>query len=224
MGAYGIPPERISVVYPGREESLRRVEDPAAIRAVKERYRISGDYILYLGTLHPRKNLLCLVEAFAMLLDDLGPGASNWRLVLAGQKGWRHEPVFRRVAALGLEYQVVFTGYIPQADLAALLSGSRCLAFPSLYEGFGLPVLEAMACGIPVICSTASSLPEVVGDAALLVHPEDTKAWAEGLRRLLTDVELRQCLIGRGYLRAREFSWARAAQQVLEVFAEVVGG
>jgi len=221
---YGVPPGRITVIYPGRDESLQPVTDPAAIEVIKTRYGIKGDYILHLGTLHPRKNLLRLVEAFALLQKDLGPRTSDWRLVLAGRKGWLYEPLFRRVAALGLEDGVVFTGYIPQADLAPLLSGAHCFAFPSLYEGFGFPVLEAMTCGTPVICSDTSSLPEVVGDAALLVDPEDTQAWAEALRRLLTDAELRQSVIQRGYRQMQRFSWPRAAQQVLEVFAEVGSG
>jgi len=222
--AYGVSPGRITVVYPGRDESLKRVKDPSAIEVIKTRYGIKGDYILHLGTLHPRKNLLRLVEAFALLQKDLGPRTSDWRLVLAGRKGWLYEPLFRRVAALGLEDGVVFTGYIPQGDLAPLLSGAHCFAFPSLYEGFGFPVLEAMTCGTPVICSDTSSLPEVVGDAALLVDPEDSQAWAEALRRLLTNAELRRSLIQRGYRQVQRFSWPRAAQQVLEVFAEVGSG
>lgn len=222
--AYGIPPRRITVVYPGPDESLRRVEDPGAIARVRDHYGISGDYILYLGTLHPRKNLVRLVEAFALVRKRSGPRAVDSRLVLAGRKGWLYEPLFRRVAALGLEDDVVFTGYLPQAHVAPLLSGARIFAFPSLYEGFGFPVLEAMACGTPVICADSSSLPEVVGDAALLVDPDDVEAWAEALCRLLTDVELRQSLIQRGYHRLHRFSWARAAQQIVEVFAEVTSG
>ena len=221
---YGIPSRRITVVYPGRDQSLKRVRDPAAVAAVKERYGIRGDYILHLGTLHPRKNLLRLVEAFAMLQKHLEPGASGWRLVLAGRKGWLCEPLFRRVAALGVEDRVVFGGYVPQADLPALLSGAQCLVFPSLYEGFGFPLLEAMCCGTPVICSDASSLPEVAGDAALLVDPEDTVAWAKALHRLLTNAELAQSLIERGYRRVQTFSWSRAAQEVLQVFSEVGAG
>lgn len=225
--AYEVPPGRITVVYPGRDESLRPVTDPIAIERVKTRYGIEGDYILHIGTLHPRKNLLRLIEALALLRESFTPSGtggtrtSDWRLVLAGRKGWLYEPLFRRLAALGLEDGVVFTGYIPQADLAPLLSGAHCFAFPSLYEGFGFPVLEAMVCGTPVICSNTSSLPEVVGDAALLVDPEDTEAWAEALHRLLTNAELRQSLIQRGYRQVQRFSWPRAAQQVLEVFAEV---
>jgi len=222
--AYGIASQRVTVVYPGRDESLRRVQDPTALAGVKERYGITGDYVLHLGTLHPRKNVSRLVEAFAMLQKELGPRACGLRLVLAGRKGWLHKPLSQRVAALGLEDQVVFTGYVPQADLPALLSGARCFAFPSLYEGFGFPLLESMSCGTPVICSSTSSLPEVVGDAALLVNPADTATWAEKLHRLLTDADLTQSLIQRGYRQVQRFSWSRAAQQVLQVFGEVGGG
>ncbi|MEA3344762.1 MAG: glycosyltransferase family 1 protein, partial [Chloroflexota bacterium] len=195
---YGVPPERITVVYPGRDESLQPVADPDAIAQIKKRYGIGGEYILHIGTLHPRKNLAHLVEAFALLREGL-PQGSAWRLVLAGRKGWLYEPLFRRIAELGLEEEVIFTGYVPQPDLAPLLSGARCFAFPSLYEGFGFPVLEAMSCGTPVVCSNASSLPEVAGDAALLVDPQDTQAWAEAMERVLTDGELRRSLIQRGY-------------------------
>jgi glycosyltransferase involved in cell wall biosynthesis len=224
IAAHHIPSRRVTVVYPGRNESLRRVEDPAAIGVTKTRYGIHGDYILYLGTLHPRKNLSRLVEAFALFRQEAGLRASRWKLVLAGGKGWRYESLFHRVADLGLADEVIFTGYIAQDDLAPLLSGARCFAFPSLYEGFGFPVLEAMACGTPVICSDTSSLPEVAGEAALLVDPTDTEAWAGGLHQLLTDAELECSLVQRGYHRAQAFSWERAARQVLRVFAEVLDG
>lgn len=220
--AHGVSSERVTVVYPGRDESLERVEDPVVIERVKTRYGISGEYILYVGTLHPRKNLQRLVEACCRLKSDGGLGASHWKLVLAGQKGWLYEPLLRRVAELQLTSEVIFTGYVSQDDLPSLLSGASCLAFPSLYEGFGLPVLEAMACGTPVICSNTSSLPEVAGDAALLIDPEDTEGWAEGLRRLLTDAELQHSLVQRGYQQVQMFSWDRAAQQVLDVFTEVL--
>jgi glycosyltransferase involved in cell wall biosynthesis len=212
------------VVHPGRDESLREVGDPADIARVKAHYGISGDYILHLGTLHPRKNLQRLLDAYASLRTRLGANASDWRLVLAGQKGWLYGPLFDRVTALGLKDHVAFPGYIRHADLAALLSGASCFAFPSLHEGFGLPVLEAMACGTPVICSDTSSLPEVVGHAALLVDPLDIQAWTDALCRVLTDSELRHSLIQRGYRRVQKFSWSRAAREVLRVFVEVTDG
>lgn len=221
VAAYGIPQNRITVIHPGRDESLRRVHDPEAIAEVKDRYGITGDYILHVGTLHPRKNLSRLVEAFASLPRRLGPDAPQWTLVLTGQKGWLYRPLVDRVTALGLEGRVVFTDYVRHADLSALLSGARCFAYPSLYEGFGFPVLEAMACGTPVICSDTSSLPEVAGQAALTMDPSDTEAWADALHRVITNADLRNALIHRGYRQVQKFSWSRAAREVLEVFAEV---
>ncbi|MDY7040634.1 MAG: glycosyltransferase family 1 protein, partial [Chloroflexota bacterium] len=138
-------------------------------------------------------------------------------LVIAGQKGWLHEEIFTRVRELGVEQQVIFPGYVADADLPALLSGARVFAFPSLYEGFGFPVLEAMACGVPVVCSNTSSLPEVAGDAALLVDPLDIGAWAAALERALADEELRADLVTRGYEQVRRFSWIRCAEETLAV-------
>jgi glycosyltransferase involved in cell wall biosynthesis len=214
--AYGTPPDKIHVVYPGIDPALRRVDDPAAIAAVKAKHSIAADYILYVGTLHPRKNLTRLVDAFARLQS---PGL---QLVLAGKKGWRYDEIFARVQAHGLTDRVLFPGYVPDADLPALLSGARLFAFPSLYEGFGFPVLEAMRCGVPVVCADTSSLPEVAGDAALLVDPLDTEALAGALARLLADGSLRARLIARGRAQARRFSWDRAARQVLAVVEELL--
>jgi glycosyltransferase involved in cell wall biosynthesis len=189
------------------------------IAAVKARYGIAenGRYLLYLGTLQPRKNLTRLVEAFACLQAP----TANLQLVLAGKKGWLYDDLFARVASLGLGGRVVFPGYIADGDKAALISGAAALVYPSLYEGFGLPVLEAMACGTPVLTSNGSSLPEVAGDAALLVDPLDVEAIAAGMSRLMEDADLRCSLVARGYVQASKFSWARAAQQVLEVLESV---
>lgn len=216
---YGTPTGKIVVVYPGRDESLRRVEDPAAVAAVKVEYSITGDYILYVGTLHPRKNLARLVKAFALLNSQFA--TRNLQLVIAGRKGWLYGAILAKVKALGLTDRVVFTGYVADADLPALLSGARLFAFPSLYEGFGLPVIEAMSCGLPVVCSEGSSLPEVAGDAALLVDPLNTAALAAAMTRLLTDESLRANLITHGYRQAGRFSWERAARQVMDVIKEL---
>ena len=209
VARYGTPPDRITVAYPGCDETLAPVRDPAAIEAVKARYEVSGDYFLYLGTLQPRKNLARLVAAFA----DLRPAAV---LVLAGKRGWLYEDLFVQVRRLGLEGRVLFPGYVPDYDKAALLSGALAFVFPSLYEGFGLLVLEAQACGCPVLTSTTSSLPEVAGDAALLIDPGDTGAIAAGMKQLSTAPGLRAALIERGLANVRRFSWAACAQTVLD--------
>jgi glycosyltransferase involved in cell wall biosynthesis len=209
---YGVEPDSITVVYPGYDDAtFQPVRDEEAIEAVKTRYDIAGDYILFVGTLQPRKNLTRLIEAYWKL------ETGSWKLVIAGKKGWLYGEIFRRVEELGLERRVVFTGYVTQEDLPVLLSGARLFVFPSLYEGFGLPVLEAMACGTPVVCSNAASLPEVAGDAALLVDPLDVEELAAALERVLSDEELRAGLIERGFEQAKRFSWERCARETLDV-------
>jgi glycosyltransferase involved in cell wall biosynthesis len=140
--------------------------------------------------------------------------------VLAGQKGWHYEEIFAEVRKLGLTERVVLTGYLPDADLGGLLSGALAFVFPSLYEGFGLPVLEAMACGTPVICSRVSSLPEVAGDAALLVDPLDTGQISQALYQIVIDEGLRRVLIERGFQQIQRFSWRRCAQETLQVLED----
>ncbi|MBN1991070.1 MAG: glycosyltransferase family 4 protein [Anaerolineae bacterium] len=213
---YGADPTRIEVVYLGRDESLNRVSNPAVINGVKAKYGIQGDYLLYVGTLHPRKNLARLVEAFHAAGLNL-PGVEDLKLVIAGKKGWLYNAVFERVQALELAQRVIFPGYVDDQDKAALLSGAMAYIFPSLYEGFGLPVLEAMACGTPVLTGNTSSLPEVAGDAAILVDPRHTAEIAEGIVQLVADTGLRQRLIERGYNQVQKFSWSKAAAQILEI-------
>lgn len=212
---YGTPPEKITVAYPGRDETLAPVRDPASIEAVKARYGIVGDYFLYLGTLQPRKNLARLIAAFAALPPETV-------LVLAGKRGWLYEDLFAQVGRLSLEGHVLFPGYVPDEDRAALLSGAVAFVFPSLYEGFGLPVLEAQACGCPVITSTTSSPPEVAGDAALLVNPSDTEAITAAMQRIATDSGLRKTLIEQGFVNVRRFSWAACARSVLSIIEQSV--
>lgn len=210
VARYATPPEKITVAYPGADETLAPVRDPATIEAIKARHGITGDYFLYLGTLQPRKNLSRLITAFAALQPETV-------LVLAGKRGWLYDDLgaAAQVRRLGLEGRVLFPGYVPGEDKAALLSGALAFLFPSLYEGFGLPVLEAQACGCPVIASAASSLPEVAGDAALLVDPEDTTAIAAAMRRIVADPALRESSIERGFANVRRFSWTACAQSIL---------
>jgi len=212
---YDTPPEKITVAYPGYDTSLAPVRDESALAAAKRRYGIHGEYFLHLGTLQPRKNLARLIEAFAAAEVEA-------TLVLAGPRGWLYEELFARVRRLGMERRVLFPGYVAGEDKAALISGARAFVFPSLHEGFGLPVLEAQACGCPVLCADRSSLPEVAGEGALRVDPLDTAALAEGMRRLASDAELRKDLVERGTANLRRFSWARCARQVLQAMSRML--
>jgi glycosyltransferase involved in cell wall biosynthesis len=223
MHYYRTPPAKISVVYPGLDEKLVPVSDPALMARVRARYGLEDPYLLYVGTLQPRKNLGRLVQAYGhlrSLLAGQAPPRPAPRLVLAGKKGWLYEEIIGQTQALGLEGEVLLPGYVPEADLPALLSGALAFVFPSLYEGFGLPVLEAMACGAPVICSDTSSLPEVAGDAALLVNPREPEALAQAMLRLVLDGELRGELVARGLRQARHFSWRRCARETLAVLED----
>ena len=209
---YNALPDKITVAYPGRDETLGPVRDLAEIKAAKARCGIAGDYFLYVGTLQPRKNLARIISAFAALKLENKPQPV---LVLAGKRGWLYDGLFAQVRRQGLEGKVLFPGYISDEDKAALMSGALAFVFPSLYEGFGLPVIEAQSCGCPVIASTTSSLPQVAGDAALLVDPHDVAAIAAAMQRVVGDSALRERLVERGFVNARRFSWTACAQTVL---------
>ena len=212
-----VPPDKVSVVYPGVAPRFRRVDDPAALAAVRARYGLDGPFILGLGTLEPRKNLARLIEAFARLAARGLPHS----LVLAGGRGWLYDPIFAQVERLGVKERVRFLGYVADDDLPALYSLADAFAFPSLYEGFGLPPLEALACGTPTVVSNTSSLPEVVGDAALQVDPTDVDALAEALVRLVTDAALRGRLRAVGPPQAARFSWSAAAAALKAVLHQL---
>lgn len=210
---YVTPPEKISVVHLGLSPNLAPVANP---QPVVEKYGIRGKYLLYVGTLQPRKNLARVLGAFREILDSF----PDVTLVLAGGKGWLFEQIAAEISRLQLTNRVILPGFIPEADKPALLSGATAFLFPSLYEGFGLPALEAMACGTPVLASNVSSLPEVVGEAAVLVSPTDTAAIAGGMRQLLADATLRKTLVARGYQQAAQFSWEKTGQQIWEILIQ----
>jgi glycosyltransferase involved in cell wall biosynthesis len=219
--AYGVDARKIRVSHLGRDESLAPVRDARVLAEAQARYGIAAHYVLYVGTLQPRKNLARVIEAFARLAAD--PAFAGLQLVLAGKKGWLYDDLFAQVERMGLAGRVLFPGYIEDADLPALLSGALAFVFPSLYEGFGIPVLEAGACGVPVITSNTSSLPEVAGDAALLVDPHDVDAIAEAMNRLVTDAALRAELSRRGLANVQRFSWEKCARETLAVLVEAGG-
>ena len=220
---YRVDIARVNVIYPGVSVHFRPA-DPQVVQAIRKKYGLPERFILYVGTIEPRKNLTALLEAFRHLLATCSPlpATCSLRLVIVGKKGWLYEGVFRRLRELGLEDRVHFTGYVPDGDLPALYSAASVFVFPSLYEGFGLPVLEAMACGTPVIASNTSSLPEVVGEAGLLVNPHDIHTLVAALKRVLADEHLRAEMKAQGLERAQAFTWERTARETLRVYEEVL--
>ncbi|MDX1665539.1 MAG: glycosyltransferase family 1 protein [Candidatus Promineifilaceae bacterium] len=219
VSLYGIAPEKIRVIYPGVDPDLAPVRDEEYLQAVRARYGIDAPYLLYLGTLQPRKNLRRLLRAY------LESGV-DYHLVLAGSVGWRAQPLLDEVAALPAHdaKRVHLPGFIAEEDKAALLSGAHALLFPSLYEGFGFPVLEAQQCQTPVLCAKNSSLPEVAGAGALLVEAEDTAALAAAIRRMALDDALREQLVEAGAANVARFSWPETARQVLDLLEAVAAG
>lgn len=215
---YGANPDRVTVAHLGVDPALRPVQDPAHIARVRHKYGIAERYILYVGTLQPRKNLSRLIQAFARLQTE----NERVQLVLAGKKGWLVDAILEQADALDLRGRVLFPGFVDDADLAALYSGAALFAMPSLYEGFCMPVLEAMACGTPVICSNTSCLPEIVGQAALLFDPLDVDAISAAMNRILNDRDLANVLVERGMDQNKLFTWPRCALQVFGVLERAI--
>ena len=217
----GLPPERVVTVHNGVEARFRPLPQDR-VAAWRREHGLPERFVLYLGTLQPRKNLELLVRAFARWREQAPPAARDVKLVLAGARGWYYDYLFALVERLGLREHVLFPGYVPADALPYWYNAATLFAYPSVYEGFGLPVLEAMACGTPVLAARASSLPEVVGDAGLLLPPKDVAAWADALGQLLDDPDRRHHLSQTAQERARAFSWERTARQTLAVYQEVL--
>jgi glycosyltransferase involved in cell wall biosynthesis len=212
-----LPAERVTTIAYGVDTSFRP-SSPEQIAAMRQALGLADPYVLYVGINKPHKNLVRLVQAWARTPDTV---RGDTRLVLAGREDPRYPQTRQTIAQLGLQESVTILGPVPDADMAALYGGAVAFVFPSLYEGFGLPVLEAMACGTPVMASNRSSLPEVVGDAGLLVDPLNIDALAAALSRLLRDAGLRRELSAQGLARARRFTWARAAKETLTTYRRV---
>ncbi len=217
-----IPPERIRVIYEAAGEEYQPVTDPGQLAAARARYGLGERYIFYLGGLDQRKNVPQLIRAFARLCAQIDD--PNLQLLVSGNPDKKRGPLFpdpRPIAAeLGIEGRVLYR-FVEDEDKAAIYSGARVFVFPSLYEGFGLDPLEAMACGAPVVCSNRTSLPEVVGDAALTVDPENLDDLAGAMKRVLNDDTLRAELCARSLKRATQFNWRKTAEETLAVYEEV---
>ncbi len=216
----GVPPERVTVIYEAAHPIFKQLDHDRAREHVATRYGITQDFILFVGTIEPRKNLPTLLQAFRRMLDVYHVDAT---LAIAGKPGWLTDQMNENVSSLNLNDKVHFLGPVPNEELVYLYNAARVFALPSFYEGFGLPPLEAMACGTPVVVSNTSSLPEVVGDAGQMVDPDDVEAWSVALWRVLTDKGLRDEMCEKGLRRTASFSWERTAREHLTVYRQAAG-
>jgi glycosyltransferase involved in cell wall biosynthesis len=223
---FDVPEEKIEVVYNALDERFVREPIPQGADRILERHAVTDPFVLYAGNIKPQKNLPRLIEAFAVAKADLRdhPVYSNLKLLLIGDSAEEHSDLRRAVLRSRVQADVRFLGFVPHPVLRVFYSRARAFLFPSLYEGFGLPPLEAMAHGAPVLTSSVSSLPEVFSQAALLVNPENVFEIARGIRQILTEDELRETLIRRGYELVRKYSWERSAEQVREIYHSVAAG
>ena len=213
----GIPAERITVVHLGVENTFAPVDDDAVLARVREKYSLPPRFFLFVGTIEPRKNVACIVEAYTQLAD----GLDDIDLVIAGRRGWKFGPLYAQIERAELTDRILMPGRIDDKDLAAVYSCAEAFVWPTIYEGFGLPLLEAMACGTPVISSDIGVVREVVGDAALLIDPQSPQQLADAMQRVVSSGDFRDDLVRRGIARARLFPWEQTATRTLEVYRRV---
>jgi len=216
----GVAPERITVVHNGVDDTMRPIADRAAIEAFRRRRGLPERFILFVGTLEPRKNVPKLLQAYALLRERWGAAHC---LVLAGGRGWGYDDIEATMARLGLGSEaVILPGFVPQDELPLWYNAADLFVYPAIYEGFGIPPLEAMACGAPVLVSDRSSLPEVVGDAGVVVDPDDVEVMAAAMRDVLFDDERRNALRAASLVRASEFSWVTTAQHTASLYHRIL--
>jgi len=214
---FGIPAEKIRVVHEAAAGMFKPVSDRGLLEQTKRKFSLPGKFVLFVGMMEPRKNIPVLIRAFKLFRDAGNP----YKLVIAGKKGWLYEEIFSTIKKLRMENEVLFTGYIRDTELPAVYNCADMFVYPSEYEGFGLPPLEAMACGVPVITTRVSSLPEVAGAAAILLeNPQDEKELAAAMEGVAANPGLRASLVKKGLERAGGFSWQKAARETVEVFRE----
>lgn len=220
VGLLGVAEDKVDVIPCGVDEDFRTVDRQEQLEELRKKRRLPPRMLLFVGTIEPRKNLTTLLRSYVLLRERIQPPP----LVIAGAKGWQHEAVFSLVQELGLQDELLFPGFIPRDELPLWYNAADLFVYPSLYEGFGLPPLEAMACGTPVVTSNTSSLPEVVGDSGLLVDPTNAEEIALAMERLLRDSTLRDELTSKGLKRARAFTWHRTARETVEVYDRALAG
>jgi len=212
------PEEKITVIYLGADEKYFKQPEKSKIEVVKKKFQTGKNYFIHVGTINPRKNLEFLVKAFSNIVHE----NNNWNLVIAGKKGWYYDNLFKLVAERGLEKRVIFTGYVDDDEKHQLYWGAGAFVFPSIYEGFGLPPLEAMSAGVPVISSCVSSMPEVVGEVGVLLDPHDEESWSKTMLEFTRLTYLRRKLSALSKERAKLFTWGKTARQTIEVYQKVV--
>lgn len=215
---YHVDPTKITVTYEGYNKEAFKPQSAAKISTVKKKYKIVGDYIIFIGTLQPRKNIERLIDALNSIIHD---SKFMIQLVVVGKKGWMYDQILAKSKVLGIEDRVIFTDFVPDVDLPALLSGAQVYVNPSLWEGFGIPVIEAQACRAPAVVSNTSSLPEIVGDSGVIINPESIESIASGIKKVLADEKLRQNLIKKGLENAKTFSWEKCAHETLQALTQV---
>ena len=215
---WNVATDKITVLYSGVNGRFQPITDQTRQQTVREKYGLGQrPLLLSVGTVQPRKNYQMLIRAFAQVADDL-----PHNLVIAGGKGWLYDDMLAEIERQGIDGRVYFIGFVDDDDLPTLYSIASAFAFPSIYEGFGLPLLEAMACGVPVLTSNASCLPEVAGKATIQIDPRDESGWAQAISQILTDMDLRTKLVADGFRQARQFSWQKSAQQLLSIYRQLL--
>lgn len=217
---FDVPEEKINVVYLAADKRFQK-QSVQQIQSVRKKYNLAQEYLLYIGTLEPKKNLVTLIDVYHTLKTGY---SVQEKLVIVGAKGWKFNPIFEKVQQLQLENDIIFMGYIADEDLPAIYSGATVFTFPSLYEGFGIPLLEAMQCEVPVVAANTSCIPEVVGDAAILADPYDIEKWAESIYQIISDHSLKEELIAKGLEQASKFSWEKVAKETLAVYEKALKG
>ncbi len=214
---YGADDDKIKIISPAIDPTIYKPAKSTEINNILNKYDIAKPYILYTGTLEPRKNIVGILDAYASLTKNM---KSDYCLVLAGGKGWLDGEIQQKLKELA-DCDIITTGYVPDDDLPALYSGASVFVYPSFYEGFGMPPLEAMACGTPVITSNNSSLPEVVGDAGIMIEADDIKALASSIQKVLTNEKLAKEMSKKGLAQAKKFSWEKSAEKLHRIIEEL---
>jgi len=214
----GVTENKIKVIYVGIGKEFRIIDDKDAVERIKQKYGLPKKYILFVGTIEPRKNITGLVSAYAKIKKN----GCEHKLVVVGKRGWSYREIFTTIKNLNLENEVIFTGYVDAEDLPFIYNGASVFVYPSFYEGFGIPILEAMSCGVPVVTSNVSSLPEITGEAALLIEPENIEVMSASIDKVLKDPDIANNMIQKGLDRAKLFSLEKMVKETVEVYNKVL--